>query len=128
MSRFTALKMSTGLLISVWVNLSFVLQVLIILMVLDFVTGILVAVQQQNLSSQKSYQGISKKVIVLVLITATAIIEQYLNIDIPLVEVVAGFYIANEFISILENVAVAGVPVPGVLRDTLQRLNEMAKR
>jgi toxin secretion/phage lysis holin len=65
---------------------------------------------------------------VLALITATAVVQQHLRVDLPIVEVVAGFYIANEFISILENAALAGVPVPGALRDMLQKLNDMAKR
>lgn len=128
MERLNIVKIGTGLLVGVWANLSLVLQVLIFLMILDFVTGLMVAIQQQNLSSHKSYRGISKKVVVLALITATAIIQQHLNIDIPLVEVVSGFYIANEFISILENAAVAGVPLPDTLRDVLERLNGMAQK
>lgn len=128
MDRLNIVKIGTGLLVGVWANLSLVLQVLIFLMILDFVTGLMVAIQQQNLSSHKSYRGISKKVVVLALITATAIIQQHLNIDIPLVEVVSGFYIANEFISILENAAVAGVPLPDTLRDVLERLNGMAQK
>ncbi|MGE3487930.1 MAG: holin family protein [Nitrospira sp.] len=128
MDRLNIVKIGTGLLVGVWANLSLVLQVLIFLMILDFVTGLMVAIQQQNLSSHKSYRGISKKVVVLALITATAIIQQHLNIDIPLVEVVSGFYIANEFISILENAAVAGVPLPDTLRDVLERLNGMTQK
>ena len=128
MSRLNVIKMGAGLLAGVWASISLVLQVLLLLMVLDFVTGIVVAIQQQNVESHKGYLGIGKKVIVLVLIAATAIIQQHLQIDLPLTEVVAGFYIANEFISILENAAAAGVPVPGALRDVLAKLNDMTKR
>lgn len=126
--RLSVIKMGVGLLAGVWASLSFVLQVLLLLMILDFITGIAVAIQDGTVSSHRSYQGIGKKVIVLALITATAIIQQHLQVDLPIVEVVAGFYIANEFISILENAALAGVPVPGALRDMLAKLNDMAKR
>jgi|LakMenE18May11ns_1017448.scaffolds.fasta_scaffold9952673_7 toxin secretion/phage lysis holin len=128
MTRLSVIKAGVGVLAGVWASLALVLQVLLLLMVLDFVTGIAVAIQRGEVSSQKSYQGIGKKVIVLALITATAIIQQHLSVDLPIVEIVAGFYIANEFISILENAALAGVPVPGALRDMLQKLNDMAKR
>jgi toxin secretion/phage lysis holin len=128
MTRLSVIKAGVGALAGVWASLALVLQVLLLLMVLDFVTGIAVAIQRGEVSSQKSYQGIGKKVIVLALITATAIIQQHLSVDLPIVEIVAGFYIANEFISILENAALAGVPVPGALRDMLQKLNDMAKR
>lgn len=128
MTRLSLIKMGAGLLAGVWASLALVLQVLLLLMVLDFVTGMAVAIQQGTVSSHKSYQGIGKKVIVLALITATAVIQQHLTVDLPIVEIVAGFYIANEFISILENAALAGVPVPGALRDMLQKLNDMAKR
>lgn len=128
MSRVSFIKMAAGLLTGVWASLALVLQVLLLLMVLDFVTGLAVAVQQGAVSSQKSFQGIGKKVVVLALITATAVIQQHLHVDLPIVEVVAGFYIANEFISILENAAASGVPVPGALRDVLAKLNDMAKR
>jgi toxin secretion/phage lysis holin len=128
MTRLSVIKAGVGVLAGVWASLGLVLQVLLLLMVLDFVTGIAVAIQRGEVSSQKSYQGIGKKVIVLALITATAIIQQHLSVDLPIVEIVAGFYIANEFISILENAALAGVPVPGALRDMLQKLNDMAKR
>lgn len=127
MTRLAVIKAGVGVLAGVWASLALVLQVLLLLMVLDFVTGIAVAIQRGEVNSQKSYQGIGKKVIVLALITATAIIQQHLSVDLPIVEIVAGFYIANEFISILENAALAGVPVPGALRDMLQKLNDMAK-
>ncbi|MCE7982527.1 MAG: holin [Caldilinea sp. CFX5] len=128
MTRLSLIKMGVGLLAGVWASLSLVLQVLLLLMILDFITGIAVAIQQGAVSSHRSYQGIGKKVIVLTLVTATAVIQQHLNVDLPIVEIVAGFYIANEFISILENAALAGVPVPGALRDMLAKLNDMAKR
>lgn len=128
MSRVNVIKAGIGLLAGVWASISLVLQVLLLLMVLDFVTGLVVAIQTQSLDSHKSYMGIGKKAVVLALIAATAIIQQHLQIDLPLTEVVAGFYIANEFISILENAAAAGVPVPGALRDVLAKLNDMAKR
>lgn len=123
MSRLTVIKMAAGLLAGVWASISLVLQVLLLLMALDFVTGIIVAIQQQKLESHRGHLGIGKKVIVLVLIAATAITQQHLRLDLPLTEVVSGFYIANEFISILENAAAAGVPVPSVLRDVLAKLN-----
>lgn len=128
MSRLTVIKMAAGLLAGVWASISLVLQVLLLLMALDFVTGIIVAIQQQKLESHRGYLGIGKKVIVLVLIATAAIIQQHLRLDLPLLdlpltEVVSGFYIANEFISILENAAAAGVPVPSVLRDVLAKLN-----
>lgn len=128
MSRLSVIKMGVGLLAGVWASLSLVLQVLLLLMALDFIMGVVVAIQRGELSSHRSYQGIGKKVIVLTLVTATAVVQQHLNVDLPIVEIVAGFYIANEFISILENAALAGVPVPGALRDVLAKLNDMAKR
>jgi len=123
MSRLTVVKMAAGLLAGVWASISVVLQVLLLLMVLDFVTGLVAAIQTQSLESHKGHLGIGKKAVELALIAATAITQQHLRLDLPLTEVVAGFYIANEFISILENAATAGVPVPTILRDVLAKLN-----
>ena len=57
---------------------------------------------------------------VLVLVGAAAWLEP--AIGVPLASAVAGFYVVHELMSILENAAIAGLPVPDVLRDALARV------
>jgi toxin secretion/phage lysis holin len=95
-----------------------------LLMGLDILTGYVSAGIRGELSSEVSRQGIERKIQTLLMVATAWVIESFLPIKPPmsLTSMVALFYCANEGLSILENVAEAGVPVPRVLRNALARL------
>jgi toxin secretion/phage lysis holin len=98
---------------------------LVLLMGLDVATGIISAAIRGKLSSEASWHGLKRKVLTLLMVATAAVIERYLDLDLPvsLTAAIALFYCAHEGLSIVENVAEAGVPVPRALRDALARLN-----
>lgn len=104
-----------------------VIGALLILMVLDVLVGIVVAIGTRTLSSSVSWSGMSKKAIMLLIVGAAAVIEPYAQ-GLPLAKLVALFYLVTEGLSILENAALAGVPLPGVLTETLAKLKEPKPR
>lgn len=102
-----------------------ILKALIVLVVLDYVTGIIRGVITKTLSSEIGYKGILKKILIFVVIAVAVIttkvvaeIMPALNDYNPLREVVIVFYLCNEGISILENVA-EFLPVPDKLKNLL---------
>ncbi len=96
-------------------------QLLVILMAVDIITGIAAAFANKTICSEVSFKGIAKKSIALLLVGIANYME-YL-VQAPLGEAVAGFYAANEGVSIIENATEAGLPVPKILRDALAKLN-----
>ena len=109
--------------VAFWAGLEPLVQLLVFLMVVDIVTGLLVAFQTKAISSDISFKGMSKKAIKLILVMVANVAETYVGGALPLGEGVAGFYCATEFLSIIENAATAGVPVPKILKDALAKLN-----
>lgn len=103
-----------------WAGLPLLVQVLIGMMILDIAAGVLAAYIAQELSSRVSFRGMAKKAMVLVLVGAASWVEP--AVGVPLASAVAGFYIVHELMSLLENAAAAGLPVPDVLRDALARV------
>lgn len=102
-----------------------ILKALIALVVLDYVTGIIRGVITKTLSSEIGYKGILKKILIFVVIAVAVIttkamaeIMPALNDYNPLREVVIVFYLCNEGISIMENVA-EFLPVPDKLKNFL---------
>ena len=106
----------------VWLGLHPLFQALIILMVLDIVTGVLSGYVARKLNSDVSFRGVTKKVLILLAVATAGVVGPHIG-DVPLAEVVAGFYVMNEGLSIVENMAEAGLPVPDVLKDALAKLN-----
>lgn len=106
-----------------WLERQPVVGALLLLMALDILVGIVVAFGTRTLSSSASWSGMSKKAIMLLIIGAAAVIEPYAQ-GLPLTRLVGLFYIVTESLSILENASLAGVPLPGVLTDTLAKLKE----
>ena len=100
--------------------------VLIVLMLLDIATGIFAAFITKQISSNLSWKGMNKKVFVFLLIGMGAVIEPGTG-GIPLAKAIAGFYVLTHSISILENAAVAGIPLPPVLRESLLKWKEFTK-
>lgn len=114
------LQTAGGLAAALWGGLPMLVQVLIGVMVLDILSGMLAAFITQQLSSRVTFRGMAKKAFVLVLVGAAAWVEPAAGV--PLASAVAGFYVVYELMSILENAAVAGLPVPDALRSALARV------
>lgn len=97
---------------------------LVLFMVVDFVTGVVVAFQDKTLDSRVSFKGLRKKVVILFLIAVSHWLDVYVLHAEILRNVVVSFYIANEGLSILENTGKLGVKYPKKLEDALMQLTE----
>ena len=96
-----------------------ILYALIVLVVLDYVTGVCVAIKDGKLSSTIGAKGISRKVVIFALVALSNIADRYFLSSAGALEAVTIlFYCANEAISILENACKMGVPIPQKLRNT----------
>ncbi|MCI8486098.1 MAG: phage holin family protein [Clostridia bacterium] len=94
---------------------------LVSFIVLDWITGLLKAIYNKNLSSYTGFKGIIKKVVILIVVGVAVLLEK--NMGIPAIrEIVMMFFIANEGISLLENVSQMGIPFPEKLKDILIQL------
>lgn len=98
---------------------------LIGLIVLDYITGVIVACIQHELSSEIGAKGIAKKFFMLAIVAIANIIDvNVIGEGSALKTVSILFYIANECISLIENASAIGVPVPKKLVDILAQLNQ----
>ena len=101
------------------------LQVLIVFMVLDYGTGVLYAYLIGQLSSEVGFKGLVKKCMILVVLVIGVMLDRILGTGNWVFRtLVAYFYIANEGISLLENVGNIGIPIPNKLRNALEQLNK----
>ena len=100
-------------------------EVLLWLMVLDYISGIMAAYINSNmtLDSRKGYKGIVKKVMILVLVSLAHFMDSATG-QLIAQTVVVWFFIGNEGLSIIENASKAGLPVPEKLKETLEQLKE----
>ena len=97
---------------------------LIIFMALDYITGLMCAVIDKKLSSAVGFKGVCKKVLILMLVGAANILDVYvIGTGSALRGVVVCFYLSNEGLSLLENAAHIGLPVPEKLKDVLAQLH-----
>ena len=94
---------------------------LLLLMMLDIVTGLVAAFITRTVNSSTGYAGMGRKVIILTAVAVGVILEPLAN-GIPLGKLVAVFYTFTEGISIVENVGRSGVPIPSVLTQALEKL------
>ncbi|MCM3739248.1 phage holin family protein [Oceanobacillus luteolus] len=99
------------------------LHLLLLLMALDIVTGVFKAWKNQNLWSRKSLFGYARKILVLVVIILANVIDQILGLQGAVTYATVLFYIANEGLSILENLAQVGVLVPTSLAERLKTID-----
>lgn len=91
----------------------------------DYITGIICAWAEKRLSSETGAKGIAKKVFIFCLVAVANIIDtQILRQGAALRTAVIFYYLANEGLSITENAAILGVPIPKRLRAALEQLNE----
>ncbi len=99
------------------------LQVLVALAVIDYISGVVIAILEKKLDSNVGFRGITKKIFVFALVYLAVLIDKTINTDFIRTLTVT-FYIANESISILENAGKLGVPYPKKLKDVLVQLKK----
>ena len=101
-----------------------VMYALIAFVILDYITGVICAIFDKKLSSDIGARGILKKVLIFIIVGVGHILDsQVLNNGGVLRTAVILFYLSNEGISILENSARAGLPLPQKLKDVLAQLH-----
>ena len=101
------------------------LHALIVFVVVDYITGLMAAFIQKKLSSETGFKGICKKLAIFCLVGVGHILDaQVIGAGSVLRTAVIFFYLSNEGISIIENVAIIGLPVPQKLIDVLEQLRE----
>lgn len=98
---------------------------LIAFVVIDYITGLMCAVVDKKLSSEVGFKGICKKVLIFLLVGIANIIDmQIIGTGCVLRTAVIFFYISNEGVSLLENSAHLGLPVPEKLKEVLEQLHD----
>ena len=97
---------------------------LLVFMVLDYITGVMCAIADKKLSSAVGFKGICKKVLILMLVGLAHIVDLHvIGTGSALRGAVLCFYLSNEGLSLLENAAHLGLPVPDKLKDVLSQLH-----
>lgn len=98
---------------------------LLVFAVLDYITGIMCAIADRKLSSAVGFRGICRKVLIFALVGVGHILDtQVVGTGSALRSAVICWYLSNEGISILENAAHLGLPVPDKLRTVLEQLHD----
>ena len=102
---------------------------LLIFMVLDYITGLMCAIADKQLSSAVGFKGICKKVLILMLVGLANIVDLHVvGTGSALRGAVICFYLSNEGLSLLENAAHIGLPVPDKLKDVLAQLHRREEK
>lgn len=141
MDKVTSLKMylltfigSTGsLILNLLGGWDMALQTLMILMALDYVTGLIVAGVFNNsnktktgaLESKAGWKGLCRKGMTLVIVLVGAQLDKMTGTDLIRNAVIIG-YAANEAISITENAGLMGLPIPNVIKKAIDILKQKA--
>jgi len=105
------------------------LYALIVFVVIDYISGFMCAIVDKKLSSNIGFRGIFKKVLIFIMVGIGNILDMYLIQNGSAIRTaVIFFYLSNEGISIIENTAVIGLPVPEKIKEVLQQLSKENKK
>ncbi len=96
---------------------------LLTVVAIDYVTGVIKAICEKNLSSSVGFRGILKKMLVFLIVGLTVSLESIMPETFPLRDMTVFFFVANEGISVLENTA-GFIPLPQKLRSVLAQLKD----
>ena len=104
------------------------LYALIAFVAIDYITGVMCAVIDHRLSSEVGFKGIFKKVLIFLLVGVANILDvQVIGTGCVLRTAVIFFYISNEGVSLLENAAYLGLPVPEKIKTVLEQLHSRSE-
>ena len=121
---FTGIGGWLGYFVGGWDGL---LYALIAFVVVDYITGVMCAINDRTLSSEVGFKGICRKVLIFLLVGIAHILDvQVIGSASVLRTAVIFFYISNEGVSLIENAAHLGLPVPEKIKVVLEQLHDRA--
>ena len=102
---------------------------LVVFVAVDYVTGVMCAISDKKLSSEVGFKGICRKVLIFLLVGIANILDaQVIGTGSVLRTAVIFFYLSNEGVSLLENAAHLGLPVPEKIKTVLEQLHDRAEK
>ena len=105
------------------------LVALVVFVTVDYLTGVMCAIEDKTLSSEVGFKGICRKVIIFMLVGISHILDtQVIGTGSVLRTAIIFFYLSNEGVSLLENAAHLGLPIPEKLKDVLEQLHDRAEK
>ena len=105
------------------------LYALIAFVAIDYITGVMCAISDKTLSSEVGFKGICRKVLIFLLVGIGHIVDaQVIGSGGVMRTAVIFFYLSNEGVSLIENAAHLGLPVPDKLKAVLEQLHDRAEK
>ena len=105
------------------------LYALVVFVVVDYITGVMCAINNKTLSSAVGFKGICRKVLIFLLVGIAHVLDvQVIGTGSVLRTAVIFFYISNEGISLLENAGHLGLPIPEKIKVVLEQLHDRAEK
>lgn len=103
------------------------LQCLLLAIVFDYISGIIKAFHTKTLSSKIGFQGILKKVGILLIVMLGVLVDRVTGNTGAVRTLVIYYFVANEGLSVIENLGQCGVPIPASIKKALKALNKESK-
>lgn len=116
--------MGAGVLSYIYGDMNSLLVTLFVVIVLDYITGLLKAFITKELSSSIGFKGILKKILILCVVGLAHLIDTCVGSGETWRNIAIVFYICNEGLSILENAVTCGLPVPEAIKNALKSLEK----
>lgn len=105
------------------------LYALLVFVILDYITGVMCAVADKKLSSQVGFKGICRKVLIFALVGIGHLLDTHvIGSGSILRTAITFFYLSNEGLSLIENAAYLGLPIPSKLKTILEQLHDRAEK
>lgn len=105
------------------------LYALLAFVVLDYITGVMCAVADKKLSSAVGFKGICRKVLIFALVGIGHLLDTHIFGEAGVLRTaIIFFYISNEGLSLVENAAYLGLPIPGKLHKVLEQLHDRSEK
>lgn len=102
---------------------------LVVFALFDYLSGVMCAVQDKKLSSAVGFKGICRKVLIFILVGIANVIDVHVLGEVGILRTaVIFFYLSNEGLSLVENAAHLGLPIPAKLKDVLEQLHNRAEK
>ena len=103
------------------------LQCLLLAIVFDYISGMIKAFHTKTLSSKIGFQGILKKVGILLIVMLGVLVDRVTGNTGAVRTLVIYYFVANEGLSVLENLSQCGIPIPTSIKKALKALNKESK-